>query len=229
MHPITPPTNRAEINRANSLKSTGPKTEAGKKRSSLNALRHGLTGQVIVMPLEDLKKYEAFCQGFHKTYQPANEVETSYVQTIAGLTWKLNRGDNIDTNLLSHSQYKKSDLILTSHDQARDALAMGMAFKEESAYLLNLSLIQGRLDRRLQSNTRQLEQMQAARKAKEAEDMLIAVRLHRVHLHENKAAGTDQVPYDPKVDGFVFSLAQIEACVRRRHLLDLSYTVAKSA
>lgn len=36
--------NRAEINRANAQHSTGPKTEAGKKQSSLNALRQGLTG-----------------------------------------------------------------------------------------------------------------------------------------------------------------------------------------
>jgi hypothetical protein len=39
--------NRTEINRANSQHSTGPKTQAGKQRSSLNALRHGLTGQLV--------------------------------------------------------------------------------------------------------------------------------------------------------------------------------------
>ena len=45
---------RDEVNRANALLSTGPKTEEGKQRSSLNALRHGLTGQTVVMPTEDL-------------------------------------------------------------------------------------------------------------------------------------------------------------------------------
>ena len=33
--------NRAAVNKANAQKSTGPRTEAGKQRSSLNALRHG--------------------------------------------------------------------------------------------------------------------------------------------------------------------------------------------
>ena len=33
---------------------TGPRTEAGKKRTRFNALRHGLTGQIVVMPAEDL-------------------------------------------------------------------------------------------------------------------------------------------------------------------------------
>ena len=50
--------NRAEINRENAQHSTGPKTEAGKKQSSLNALRHGLTGQIVVMPTEDLAAYQ---------------------------------------------------------------------------------------------------------------------------------------------------------------------------
>ena len=42
-----------EANRSNALLSTGPKTEAGRKRSSMNALRHGLTGQVTTMTDED--------------------------------------------------------------------------------------------------------------------------------------------------------------------------------
>ena len=46
--------NTASINRENAQHSTGPKTEAGKQKSSLNALRHGLTGQTVVMPAEDL-------------------------------------------------------------------------------------------------------------------------------------------------------------------------------
>ncbi len=47
--------NRTEINRANSQHSTGPKTQAGKARTSLNALRHGLTSQLMVMPTKTSK------------------------------------------------------------------------------------------------------------------------------------------------------------------------------
>jgi hypothetical protein len=42
MRPILSAIARAEINRATAQHSTGPKTEAGKQRSALNALRHGL-------------------------------------------------------------------------------------------------------------------------------------------------------------------------------------------
>src|ERR1700685_3206451 len=45
---------RMEANRRNAQHSTGPRTEAGLKISSLNALRHGLTSRVVVLPSEDL-------------------------------------------------------------------------------------------------------------------------------------------------------------------------------
>ena len=49
-----------DANRRNAQHSTGPKTEAGKGRASLNAWRHGLTGQVATMPHEDLAVFTRF-------------------------------------------------------------------------------------------------------------------------------------------------------------------------
>jgi hypothetical protein len=82
---------RAEINRANSLKSTGPKTPEGKQVSSMNALRSGTTGQVILMPDEDMKAYNTFVKSFHTAHTPQGPVETQYVQCMADSSWKLSR------------------------------------------------------------------------------------------------------------------------------------------
>src|SRR6266567_1391555 len=62
-------TRRAEINRTNAQNSTGPRTEAGKQRSSVNALRHGLTGQTVVLPSDDLAAYERHCKEFLDQYR----------------------------------------------------------------------------------------------------------------------------------------------------------------
>jgi len=53
------PEQRHRANRANALLSTGPRTDAGKQRSSLNALRHGLTAASAVLLSEDRSAYDA--------------------------------------------------------------------------------------------------------------------------------------------------------------------------
>jgi hypothetical protein len=51
---------QVEANRRNALVSTGPQTEAGKKRSRGNAVRHGLTAETVIVGLEDAEDYKAF-------------------------------------------------------------------------------------------------------------------------------------------------------------------------
>jgi fibronectin type 3 domain-containing protein len=51
---------RLQSNRRNALRSTGPKTEDGKQRSRVNAVRHGLTAETVVGSLEDAEDYTAF-------------------------------------------------------------------------------------------------------------------------------------------------------------------------
>jgi hypothetical protein len=41
---------RREVNRTNRQKSTGPRTAAGKARSKLNGLKHGLRAATLVLP-----------------------------------------------------------------------------------------------------------------------------------------------------------------------------------
>jgi hypothetical protein len=40
--------------------SSAPKTEGGKQRSRQNAVRHGLTAEIVVIALEDIEDYHAF-------------------------------------------------------------------------------------------------------------------------------------------------------------------------
>jgi hypothetical protein len=43
-----------EANRRNALRSTGPKTEAGKHVSRCNAVRHGLTAETVISAISRL-------------------------------------------------------------------------------------------------------------------------------------------------------------------------------
>jgi hypothetical protein len=80
-----------EANRANSQKSTGPTSEAGKKRSSLNAVRHGLTGHVVVLPDEDLEAFHQLSAKLLAELKIQGDHELELAKTYCMSMWNLQR------------------------------------------------------------------------------------------------------------------------------------------
>jgi hypothetical protein len=71
-----------KANQENAKRSTGPTSVEGKKRSSLNAMTHGILSTITTLPGED----EAFMQSLHEdilnTYQPQDTMERCLVDRI---------------------------------------------------------------------------------------------------------------------------------------------------
>jgi hypothetical protein len=88
-----------EANRRNSLKSTGPKTETGKRASRCNAIRHGLTAETVIGALEDAEDYKAFEAAITADYDAQSAVERELVLRLASLLWRLRRATIIETGL----------------------------------------------------------------------------------------------------------------------------------
>ena len=89
-----------EANRRNALMSTGPKTEQGKQRSRRNALRHGLTAETVIEPLENPEEYVAFEASIVADYTPQTTTERALVCRLASLMWRIRRATAIETRLL---------------------------------------------------------------------------------------------------------------------------------
>src|SRR5580658_7429722 len=83
--------------------STGPRTAAGKQRSSMNALTHGLTSRSPVLATEDPAAYQLHCRQFFDEYQPATPTETHLTQEIADTAWRLNRIPLLESELFSQT------------------------------------------------------------------------------------------------------------------------------
>jgi hypothetical protein len=198
--------NRSEINRANSQHSTGPKTEAGKQRSSLNALRHGLTGQIVVMPTEDLRAYQSHLESFTDEYQPQGATEANLVQALADTSWRLNRVAALETNLLTLG-------IANGGSPIDDALSIVASLESQSKALSNLSLHSQRLSRQFERTVAQLRDLQKTRLEKENQDLENLLNI--MEMYESKGE-----TYNPSDDGFVFSETEINqavlACNRKR-------------
>jgi hypothetical protein len=193
--------NRAEINQANSQHSTGPKTEAGKQRSSLNALRHGLTGQIVVMPTEDLEAYQSHLKSFTDEYRPTGATESHLVQALADTSWRLNRVAALETNLLS---------LAAVGDPLADAMAIAASLESQSKALANLSMHSQRLSRQFERTVVQLRELQKTRRTMEKRDLNNVLDI--IEMYESKGE-----TYRPSDDGFVFSPTQIQVALRARN------------
>src|SRR4029077_8034974 len=134
---------------------------AGKQRSSLNALRHGLTGQTIVLPSEDHSAYQRHSQSFLDEYRPHGATETQLVQSLTDTSWQLNRAAAVETNLFSLGITEMEDRIRANHPEAEDALAMALAFREHNRPSANTGTSRQRLPRQFERTLALLRQIQA--------------------------------------------------------------------
>jgi hypothetical protein len=158
---------RADVNRANAQHSTGPKTEEGKQKSSLNALRHGLTGQIVVMPGEDLAAYQQHLNSFKDEYQPNGTTEATLVQFLAETAWRLHRVAALETNFLTLGITHSTSYIANAPEQIQDALAIAATLEKHSRALSNLSLHSQRLSRQFERTLVQLRDLQELRRVAE--------------------------------------------------------------
>src|SRR5580704_14744910 len=199
---------RAAVNKANAQKSTGPRTEAGKQRSSLNALRHGLTGHTIVLPSEDQCAYQRHSQSFFDECRPKGAIETQLVQSLLDTSWQLNRASAVETNLFSLGITEMEDRVRANNPEAETALAMALAYREHNRAFANIGIYRQRLAREFERTLILLRQIQAERRKNEERQLDNAAKILKMHQDAN-------LPYQPSDDGFVFSTAEIESYIGR--------------
>src|SRR5829696_3481263 len=97
---------KAEANRRNALKSTGPKTPEGKDAVRLNALKHGLLSQEILLPGEDEEALMELGQSLSAELQPVGELESLLVDRIISAYWRLRRVGRVEAGIFAweHSE-----------------------------------------------------------------------------------------------------------------------------
>lgn len=84
-------------NRANALKSTGPRTAEGKQQASRNAVTHGVWAAAPVIPGEDPAAWEAHRSGILASLTPVGLLEQTLADRVALLLWRLHRLSRYET------------------------------------------------------------------------------------------------------------------------------------
>jgi len=132
-----------EANRRNAIKSTGPSTEEGKRRSRRNAIRHGLCAETVIENIEDVEDYRAFEAAVTADYDVGTAVERELVLRLASLLWRLRRATAIETDLLRiqaeilqdrrpRFAMKPQMMVASSDSTIKLRLALTLAHRETS-------------------------------------------------------------------------------------------------
>lgn len=185
-----------EANRRNAQRSTGPQTAEGKARSSRNNLRHGLTGQVTVLPSEDREAHDAFCNHLIAGFSPETPLEEQLAQSIAEDAWRLNRISAIENNIFALGRGP-------GHNEIRNALADAQSFLDHAREFNLLSLYEQRIHRNMQRNINQLRELQKEGNAAKSRPMEEAKPPAEQSL-------PSPIPFDPNTNGFEFANAEID-------------------
>ena len=88
-------------NRLNSKKSTGPKSEAGKRRSSLNSIKHGLYGEKIAIIGENIDEINDITERLVKELKPIGINQEIIVSKMVDLAIRLRRIPLLEAGILN--------------------------------------------------------------------------------------------------------------------------------
>jgi hypothetical protein len=217
---------QVDANRKNAQSSTGPRTIEGKSKSRLNALRDGLTGQMLTLSAEDLPIFEKLKSEMIADFNPKTITETKLAHAIAWDTWRLDHLRAIEMNMYSAGQ-AEAENTSEDHDNANANLDYAFAdvrtFRAEASRLELMSLYEQRMTRNIHRNIGLLRDMQSERKRNyehdKQEEVMIA-RICEINDMPIKASTA------PSPNGFLFANEEIaRAAVRHRYVETAKWTM----
>jgi hypothetical protein len=92
---------KAQANRQNALKSTGPKTPEGIAAVRMNALKHGLLSRETLLPGEDEEALKELGERLRDELQPVGELENLLVDRIISAYWRLSRLGRVEAGIFA--------------------------------------------------------------------------------------------------------------------------------
>lgn len=148
-------------NRLNALKSTGPRTAAGKARSSRNALRHGMCAAVFIGERSgpDLRQW---VDAMRAELRPVTPLQRALFPRIVNLMWRLRRVHDIENRFL-HIERDKLDPTGELNLTAAEVFARQFADESNGRAVLLLSRYESSLNNAMTRLLREFREEEARR------------------------------------------------------------------
>lgn len=179
---------KAQINanRVNSQKSTGPRTDEGKRSVSQNAVKHGLFAYESVIKCEDPADFELHRAAILSELWPVGVMESMMAERIVSLSWRMLRAERM--------QNQATDCLIEE-----DYLPLGrMATKNQSDNLRmieRLFMHERRIESSMHKTINKFKKLQIMRRIEreDAEERLLA-RATAAEGHNSNLAKQSQSP-----------------------------------
>jgi hypothetical protein len=201
-------------NRRNSLHSSGPRSFEGKRKVSMNAIKHNYCGQTVVVLEHEREAYNAHFQAFRDEYKPVGPTEQYMVQTLADHSWSSARirsliDDRITLAAIRHAS--PDDANATTDIES--AMSQGIEIIKMAPSLATLGLYDQRKTRLFHTTRKELAQIQADRKVREKQELAEAAEFRK---HDLATRYPDETEWHPSENGFVCSLEEVDRYIARQ-------------
>jgi hypothetical protein len=134
----------------------------------MNALKHGLTGNRLLLQSHELETYKHLSIELNKELNPKTELERQLVQKIIDCHTRLNRIAALEGNILNIGVIDNE--TSAGHDDALETIAaQARSWIENANSFEKLGRYEARISRQLLQYTRELEHLQALRHQREYE------------------------------------------------------------
>jgi hypothetical protein len=190
-----------EANRKNAQQSTGATSEDGRKKSSLNAIQHGFTGQKVFVTAEQKLAYEAHCAHYRKQYNPKTHEEIDLMQQYADQQWTLHQISIQEMNVITFMNATTEQHLEAGSDVDTINKAMAPYYQQ----LKTIGIYEGRRRRAATATFARFHGLVETREAALKEAALVSTVL--------KMQGKT---FEPAEFGFVCSSQEIEEFLNRQ-------------
>ena len=164
LHPNQPRT-RADISRANSKFSTGPRTPQGKAIASANSFRHGLCAQTFVLPPDEMEAFIHYSRDLATDLHVEGQLEMSLVQNMADAQFQIERANAIENNILQFGALDHTDASDPTRDFKHDhTTGLVITLKENIKTIDLISRYAARHNRAFLQNHARLREVQKDRR-----------------------------------------------------------------
>jgi hypothetical protein len=135
--------------RANGAKSRGPITEEGRKKSSMNALKHGLNARTPVLFNETDDEHADLLDSYVQDLQPVGSAEMAAVIDMVDAKWRQRRLLNIESQMFELKLLEQKEELDAACQSHNEVVAHTFAFRElaESRGLAMVSQMESRFKR----------------------------------------------------------------------------------